>query len=240
MLSEIETVSIGESAPRGNQMSAYCLNRRKFINAVAVTGGAALLGLDPNFAVAEPQLEATRKHMDPPVVVMLGDSITAQMATNAASLPFPFRAATYLGVSGNTAAQIAARIRYVPSNSTHVVIEGGTNDMVGNDQTSRIVPAYTSMLNSISPTKTVILAGVPQVDESLLAPDDLAVIYNSRIARVNADLVSLCVSYSNVIPAVDAMNLSMSGKTLDGIHLTLAGQRAYLTEVAKYVVYATH
>ena len=60
MLSEIETVSIGESAPRGNQMSAYCLNRRKFINAVAVTGGAALLGLDPNFAVAEPQIEAVR------------------------------------------------------------------------------------------------------------------------------------------------------------------------------------
>jgi len=155
-------------------------------------------------------------------------------------LPFPFRAATYLGVSGNTAAQIAARIRYIPSNSTHVVIEGGTNDLVGNNQTSNIVPAYTSMLNSISPTKTVILAGVPQVDESLLAPSYLAAIYNVRIANVNADLVTLCLSYSHVIPAVDAMNLSMSRKTSDGIHLTLAGQRAYLTEVAKYVVYATH
>ena len=216
-------------------MSECRLNRRKFINTVAVAGGAALLGLDAHLAVGEPRLETTRVHI-PPVVVMLGDSITAQMAPNAASLPFPFRAATYLGVSGNTAAQIAARIRYIPSNSTHVVIEGGTNDLVGNNQTSNIVPAYTSMLNSISPTKTVILAGVPQVDESLLAPSYLAAIYNVRIANVNADLVTLCLSYSHVIPAVDAMNLSMSRKTSDSIHLTLAGQQEYLTEVAKYIV----
>ncbi len=131
-------------------------------------------------------------------------------------MQIPFAGAANLGVSGNTVAQINARVGSIPSGATHVVIEGGTNDLLGLGTDAGIIPGYTAMLNAIPSSKKVIVAGIPQVDESLLSANYLQYLNNTKIAAVNAQLVTLCASYPNCSPAVGLMNLNMSGKTVDG------------------------
>lgn len=164
-------------------------------------------------------------------LAMLGDSIIAQMAPHQAGMQIPFAGASNLGVSGNTVAQINARVGSIPAGATHVIIEGGTNDLLGLGTDAGIVPGYSAMLNAIPSTKKVIVAGIPQVDESLLSANYLQYLNNTKIAAVNAQLVTLCASYPNCTPASALMNLSMSGKTVDGIHLNAAGYSAYIANL---------
>lgn len=153
-------------------------------------------------------------------VAVIGDSIVANMSAVAATQPAPFNTAQYLGVSGNTVAQIQARIGSISASATHVVIEGGTNDLFGLGSGSNIIPGYTAMLNALTP-KRVIILGIPQTDAALLAanwPGGVALLTNANIAAYNAQLTTLCNSYPNCTVADRVMQMNMTGKTNDGIH----------------------
>jgi lysophospholipase L1-like esterase len=170
-------------------------------------------------------------------LAMLGDSIVARMAPHQAGMSSPFSSAANLGVDGLTVAQIAARIRSVPSRATHVMIEGGTNDLLWLRTDIGIVPGYKSMLDAIPSSKQVIVAGIPQVDEAVINPGFLPYLNNKQIARINARLVTLCASYSNCVAATDLMALEMRGKTTDGIHLNAAGYAAFVAAIASALSY---
>lgn len=168
-------------------------------------------------------------------LAMLGDSIVANMAPYQPGMPIPLNGAANLGVSGNTVAQIAARVGSVPAGVTHVLLEGGTNDLVGLGTDAGIIPGYTSILNAIASTKKVIVVGIPQVDEVALEaahPGWTVYLNNSKIAAVNAQIATLCASYSNCTVATAVMGLSMVGKTIDGIHPNAAGFAAITQALA--------
>jgi lysophospholipase L1-like esterase len=152
---------------------------------------------------------------------MIGDSIIANMAATQSGLPAPFTSAQNLGVSGNTVAQIQARIGTISAGADHIVIEAGTNDLVGLGDGSNIIPGYTAMLNSLAGTRQVIVAGIPNVDEAQLDithPGWKPFLNNALIASYNTQLVTLCNSYANCSPATALMAMNMTGKTSDGIH----------------------
>lgn len=165
-------------------------------------------------------------------VAMLGDSIISQMSGVQAAMPSPFTGATNLGVSGQTTAQIAARVTSITASSTHVMLEGGVNDFILNNSSTAIVPGFTTMLNAIPSTQRVILLGLPQVDEAVVNPANN--LTNARINAVNAQLITLCSSYPNCIPATAWMNMNRNGKTADGLHFTAASYQDFATAVLTY------
>ena len=160
-------------------------------------------------------------------VTFLGDSITQQMSGFQAGWTAPLNGASLLGVSGNTAAQIAARVGQVSGSASHVVIQAGTNDLFGLDNSTGIIPAYTAMLNALTPTKRVLVIGIPPVDEAQLlaswGSSGVAVLNNTRIASMNAQISTLCAGYLNCSTVPAAMSMNMSGKTTDGIHFQSSG-----------------
>lgn len=162
-------------------------------------------------------------------VAMLGDSIIAQMVGVQSAMPSPFTGATNLGVSGQTTAQIAARVGSIAASATHVMIEGGVNDYILNNSGAAIVAGYTTMLNAIPSTKRVILLGLPQVDEAVISPADN--LTNASINAANAQLITLCNSYPNCIPATAWMTMNRNGKTADGLHFTAASYQDFATAV---------
>ena len=117
-------------------------------------------------------------------------------------------------------AQIADQVRSIPNTATHVLVEGGINDLA-RGRVSDIVLGYAALLRSIPSSKRVIVIGVLPIDEALLPPLDARKIFNnSTIAEINAQIVSVCTSFTNCVPARALMSMNMSGKTIDGIHLT--------------------
>jgi lysophospholipase L1-like esterase len=168
-------------------------------------------------------------------VAMFGTSITQFMEPNKATFPVPFNTATNHGVSGNTMAQIYARIGDLPSDSTHVILEGGTNDIVGLASDAGILPNYTAILNAIPGTMKVIVMGIPQVDESTMRTDYVSYLTNAEIKRMNVLISDLCRTYSNCIPATGVMANPMVGKTYDGIHPTTEGQMEIIRRLRPYL-----
>ena len=160
-------------------------------------------------------------------VTFLGDSIAGQMSGSLGSLPVPLNGSSLLGVSGNTAAQVAARVGNVSGSATHVVIQAGANDLFGLNNESGILPAYTAMLNALTPTKRVLVVGVLPPDHVQLAltwgAGDAALLSAERVASVNARIATLCASYQNCTAVTAAMSMDMTGKTTDGIHFLTSG-----------------
>ena len=156
-------------------------------------------------------------------VSLLGDSIFAQMVGVQGSLGAPIAGAQNLAVSGEVVSQIVAR-RGSASGST-IFIQGGTNDLYGLGSSAGIIPGYTTLLNSLNSTKRVIVMGIPRIDEVQLQvshPGSVGLLTNANIDALNAQLVTLCNSYSNCTPALDFMNWNVNGKTSDGIHFPAA------------------
>lgn len=168
----------------------------------------------------------------PAKVAMLGDSLIAQMVGVQSAMPAFFPGATNLGVSGQTTAQIAARVSSIAASATHVMIEAGVNDFILNGSGAAIVSGYTTMLNAIPATQRVILLGLPQVDEAVINPADN--LTNASINAVNAQLITLCNSYPNCIPATAWMTMNRNGKTADGLHFTAASYQDFATAVLTY------
>jgi lysophospholipase L1-like esterase len=160
-------------------------------------------------------------------LVLMGDSIIQQMAPVQSRLPAPFSRATNLGVSGEVVAQIAAHVRSIPSTATHVLVEGGVNDLARGGSASDVIKGYAAILHSIPRDKRIIVVGILPVDEALIPPGVRTLLNNSRIAAINAQLVSLCASLPNCTPAHALMSMDMSGKTMDGIHLKAATYREW-------------
>lgn len=157
-------------------------------------------------------------------VSMLGDSIIANMSAIKGSFAPPFDTHQNLGVSGETCSQIAARVGTISSTATHSVFEAGTNDLVGLNSESAIITGYTTMLNATT-SKRAIVMGIPQCDEVALEaahPGWSAFLNNARIYRMNQQIITLCRSYSNAVPALALMARSKVGRTTDGIHPTNA------------------
>lgn len=150
-------------------------------------------------------------------VAMFGDSIVAQMAPLQSGLASPINAAANYGVSGQVASEITQRAAAVVGHS-HVFIEGGTNNFLLGLGPDGIVPAYQAAIEMLCDS-VVVVVGVPHVHESLIGVAYQGLISNAAIAQVNAHLVALCAGYINCRPAVSAMNMDMTGKTVDGIHL---------------------
>ena len=157
-------------------------------------------------------------------VTLIGDSITSQMAARQGTFPVPFVAATNLGVSGNTTAQVLARVASIPASTTHVVLQMGTNDLVGLGSDALILTNYTAMLNAIPSTMVVIVLGILPVDDAALlafyGPTYPPYLNNTQIHLQNTLISKLCNTYSNCVPASGIMAKSMVGKTSDGIHPT--------------------
>lgn len=154
-------------------------------------------------------------------VTLMGDSISAQMAPRQGTFPAPFTTATNLGHSGDTVAQTAALVGSIPSTATHVVIQTGTNDLLGLGTAAGVIPNYTSMLNAIPSTKTIIVLGILPVDEAQITisnPTYLPFLNNTLIKIQNVEISKLCRTYSNCVVATGIMDKIMTGKTVDGIH----------------------
>jgi lysophospholipase L1-like esterase len=151
-------------------------------------------------------------------VALLGDSIVAQMAPRQAGFPAPFISAKNLGVSGETTAQILARVGSIPSTVTHVILAAGTNDLLGLGTDAGIISGYTSILNAIPSTTTVIVFGILPVDESTMRSDWVPYLNNAKIHQQNVLISNLCRTYSNCVVATGIMAKNMNGKTVDGIH----------------------
>src|SRR5882724_12932470 len=100
---------------------------------------------------------------------VIGDSIILNMAPVQATLGGSFPTAQYLGVSGDRLDQIRTRLGSISAIATHVILEGGTNDFLQSND-SAIIPGYTAILNTLTPTKKVIIMGIPQADEAALDP----------------------------------------------------------------------
>lgn len=167
-------------------------------------------------------------------VAIIGDSITSQMSPRQGTFPVPFVAATNLGVSGNTTAQVLARVASIPASTTHVVLQMGTNDLVGLGTDTTIIPNYTSMLNAIPSTMRVIILGILPVDEAQLAisnPTYPPYLSNAKIHYQNTAITTLCNTYSNCVVASGIMAKNMSGKTADGIHPTASADIEIITAI---------
>jgi lysophospholipase L1-like esterase len=155
----------------------------------------------------------------PSTLTLLGDSILQQMATVQRSLPASFSGAMNLGVAGYVVAQIGSRVSAIPSTATHVVIEGGVNNLL-QGSAADIVPGYAAMLQSIPSNMRVIVVGIMPVDEAALRPGWLLrLVDNTKIAALNAQIASVCVSFPNCVPASSVMSMNMTRRTVDGIHL---------------------
>ncbi|MGJ5032261.1 SGNH/GDSL hydrolase family protein [Bradyrhizobium sp. HKCCYLS2038] len=154
-------------------------------------------------------------------VTLIGDSIIANMVPFKASMPAPFNNHQNLGLSGDTMAQIRARIASVSASATHLVIEGGTNDLVGLNTTAGIIPNYTTIINAFAPAMRVVVVGIPQVDEAALEiahPGWSLYLNNQKIRDMNNSISELCRSITNCVPATSVMSRSMVGRAGDGIH----------------------
>jgi lysophospholipase L1-like esterase len=160
-------------------------------------------------------------------LVLLGDSIIDQMRPLQWKMPPPFSRATNLGVSGEVVAQIADQVRSIPSSATHVMIEGGVNDLIRGGSDSDVIAGYAAIFRSISRDKRIIVMGILPVEERLIGPDLLKLVNNFRIAGINAQLASSCSSIPNCTPALSLMSMDMSGETRDGIHLTAKAYREW-------------
>jgi lysophospholipase L1-like esterase len=159
-------------------------------------------------------------NLGPSTLVLLGDSIIDQMRPVQWTLPAPFSRATNLGVSGEVVAQIADQVRSIPTKATHVLVEGGVNDLAKGASESDVISGYAAIMHSIPSDKRIIVVGILPVEESLIPPGLRRLLNNSKIAEINARLVSSCTSLPNCTPARTLMSMDMSGRTKDGIHLT--------------------
>lgn len=163
----------------------------------------------------------------------LGDSLVANMA-GAPGLASPLSSTSNLGVSGNTVAQILARVGSVTGN--HVFVEGGTNDAFGLGTWSGVMSGYKSILQSIGQSKRVIVVGIPPIDETQLLATWGAgtnnVLNNTNIASYNAQLASYCSGWVNCVIATQAMAMDMTGKTSDGIHIKAGNYAEWTSRIA--------
>jgi lysophospholipase L1-like esterase len=165
-------------------------------------------------------------------VAFLGDSITANKAAAQGQLPAPFSVADLRGVSGNTAAQVAARRGQVAAGTTRIIIQAGTNDLLGLDDETGIIPAYTTMLDYFRdnfPNARVLVIGIPPIDEAAIRQDWRPYLAHTRTTRVNASIANLCAQYANCTTVMGG--LDFTGKTTDGIHLTTAGYQTLAAAV---------
>lgn len=165
-------------------------------------------------------------------VSMLGDSMIAQMVGVQGSMPAPFASAQLLGVSGTTTTQIRSQVANISSGSNRVVVEGGINNFAFGT-VNQIVTDYQAIIESIPSSKQVIVIGIIPNDEAQLRisrPNDTQT--NAQIAAINAQLVTLCNSYPNCTPALGVMSMTMTGLTIDGLHLSSAASyQAVLSRV---------
>ena len=150
---------------------------------------------------------------------IIGDSIISNMVSFGvqATLPAPFAGAQNLGVSGDRTDLILARLGQIASNVTDVILEGGTNDFLqGAD--SAIIPNYTSILNSLTPTRRVFIIGVMPVDQPAMDQARVGFLNSAKVTAKNAQIATLCASYANCF-MTNVRNINMTGKTGgDGIH----------------------
>lgn len=149
-------------------------------------------------------------------LTIIGDSIIMEMATAQSMLPLPFPTAQNLGVDGDKTTQIQARLSSISSKTTHVVLEGGTNDFF-QAVDGNIIPAYTAILNSLTGSRKVLLLGIPPVDEAAMDQSRLPFLNNSKITAKNAQLATLCASYANCF-MLSVRYMDMTGKAPDGVH----------------------
>jgi len=161
-------------------------------------------------------------------IAIFGDSIIQIMASG--NPVAPFNRALNAGIGGQTSAQIADRV----TAAAHIVfIEGGIND-IGGHTLNEIVPNYRRMLDKLTSVSVVII-GIPPVDEALFDVNRVKLISNAKIVRINAQLADLCSQFSNCQTAMAAMQFNMSGKTLDGIHPKPETYAAWTTVLAQYL-----
>lgn len=162
--------------------------------------------------------DATSNTFKPYLTAIIGDSIIWNMRQFGvhSSLPAPFPSMQNLGVDGDRTDQILARLGSIASNVTDVILEGGTNDFFqGAD--SAIIPNYTSILNSLTPTRRVFIVGIPPVDEPAMDQSRLPFLNNSKITAKNAQIATLCAGYTNCFMTT-VRSMSMTGKASDGVH----------------------
>lgn len=148
-------------------------------------------------------------------VAMLGDSISDQMKPRESGFPAPFNSAVILSGSGYTLDRILGFVSSIPPGTTHVILQGGTNDRLN---LIPVLPGYVALLNAIPASMKVIVLGVLPVDESMVKPNFLDVMHNAQIKQDNIAISNLCHTYANCVVATGIMAKPMAGKTVDGIH----------------------
>ena len=72
----------------------------------------------------------------------------------------------------------------------------------------------------------VVVLGITQVDEFAYSAEHQVwktLFSNAQIADTDSQINALCASHSNCVVAAEAQNLSMVGRTIDGLHPNAAG-----------------
>jgi lysophospholipase L1-like esterase len=168
-------------------------------------------------------------------VAIVGDSIVGQMMDMAAEMPGPLRSAVYISVGGNaTTAQIAGRIRTIPPGTTHVIIEGGINDLASSDRKSLdegsaldlIAANYDRMLQRLPPDMPVHIFGILPIEPAKLKAELRDKLSQGLIDDTNFEISMTFDKYANCTMAEDVQAMDMTGLTIDGIHPNAAGFRA--------------
>lgn len=153
---------------------------------------------------------------------LLGDSIIAQLGPNAVPN------SVNLAISGGTIATIQGELAHMPASITTVIMDGGTNDLLGlGNKPEQVKAAYVALLAAIPSNIKVELIGVPPVNESLLKPGFSVTLNDHLIAETNALIRSICTGNCSFIgnPFGHTLNPAL---TTDGIHMTDAGKAALI------------
>lgn len=156
---------------------------------------------------------------------LLGDSIIVQLGQ--AALPNSVN----LAVSGSTVAQIQGELAHLPASITTIVMDGGTNDLLGLGKTpEQVKAAYVALLAAIPSNIKVELIGVPPVNEGLLKPGFNVTLNDHLVAETNALIRSVCAGNCSFIGSPFGHALTPQ-QTIDGIHLSAQGNAALVAAI---------
>lgn len=194
---------------------------------ITVDPALVAYGIDPGVKHPRPgevyRPEAVPQFMRPqiPAVAFIGDSIIAQFGTGWAT---DFGGALNLGGSGQTTAQILARIGNIPPGVRTVYIEGGVNNYFRGDPTE--IPAdYAKMIAGIPKGTNIRVIGILPINEAINHADrPQSSITNAQILAADAEIANVCAAAGNCAMVRQPFGKSLPvSATVDGLHLNASG-----------------
>jgi hypothetical protein len=163
-------------------------------------------------------------------VVMLGDSLT-EFGDWAEILDFD--AVANRGVAKDTTEGLLRRIDVSSGHDGIVFLMIGTNDIAQQMKTSAIAGRYRKIVAALNDRGNRVYA-----ESVLFSQDNVA--FNRRVVELNAAIAQLCAearncTYIDVNKAVAPDGSIPAERTFDGVHVNMAGYRAWGKAIRPYM-----